>query len=56
MGMVEGAIVTLVMERDLTVWAIGFDSRLIAAVYSVIKHRFIKQCLQISFIIALLIN
>lgn len=35
MGMVEGAIVTLVMERDLTVWAIGWDSRLIAAVYSV---------------------
>ncbi|KAG7974044.1 hypothetical protein I3843_06G027400 [Carya illinoinensis] len=34
MGMVEGAIVTLVMERDLTVWAIGWDSRLIAAVYS----------------------
>ncbi|XP_041016005.1 WAT1-related protein At4g08300-like [Juglans microcarpa x Juglans regia] len=34
MGMVEGAIVTLVMERNLTVWAIGWDSRLIAAVYS----------------------
>ncbi|KAF5442495.1 hypothetical protein F2P56_035147 [Juglans regia] len=34
MGMVEGAIVTLVMERDLTVWAIGWDSRLIAPVYS----------------------
>jgi hypothetical protein len=35
MGMVEGSIVTLVMERDMSVWAIGWDSRLIAAVYSV---------------------
>jgi len=34
MGVVEGSIVTLVMERDMSVWAIGWDSRLIAAVYS----------------------
>lgn len=35
MGMVEGAIAALVMERDMSAWAIGFDSRLLAAVYSV---------------------
>ncbi|XP_058190081.1 WAT1-related protein At4g08300-like [Rhododendron vialii] len=34
MGMVEGAIAALVMERDMSAWAIGFDSRLLAAVYS----------------------
>lgn len=35
MGVVEGAAVSLVMERDMSVWRIGFDSRLLAAVYSV---------------------
>lgn len=35
MGMVGGAIAALVMERDMSAWAIGFDSRLLAAVYSV---------------------
>ncbi|KAG2709042.1 hypothetical protein I3760_05G220600 [Carya illinoinensis] len=34
MGMVEGSIVSLIMERDLSVWVIGWDSRLLAAVYS----------------------
>ncbi|KAF5740312.1 WAT1-related protein [Tripterygium wilfordii] len=34
MGVVEGTVVTLIMERDMSVWKIGFDSRLIAAVYS----------------------
>lgn len=34
MGMVEGAIVSLIMERDMSVWIIGFDSRLLAAAYS----------------------
>lgn len=34
MGMVEGSIVTLVMERDMSVWIIGWDSRLLAAAYS----------------------
>ncbi|CAK7346997.1 unnamed protein product [Dovyalis caffra] len=34
MGMVEGAAVSLVMERDMSAWKIGFDSRLVAAVYS----------------------
>ncbi|KAG5525033.1 hypothetical protein RHGRI_031651 [Rhododendron griersonianum] len=34
MGMVEGAIAALIMERDMSAWAIGFDSRLLAAVYS----------------------
>lgn len=33
--MVEGAIAALIMERDMSAWAIGFDSRLLAAVYSV---------------------
>ncbi|WCJ44626.1 nodulin MtN21 /EamA-like transporter family protein [Euphorbia peplus] len=34
MGMVEGAAVSLVMERDMSAWIIGFDSRLLAAVYT----------------------
>ncbi|XP_041011067.1 WAT1-related protein At4g08300-like [Juglans microcarpa x Juglans regia] len=34
MGMVEGSIVSLIMERDLSVWAIGWDSRLLASVYT----------------------
>ncbi|KAJ6337424.1 hypothetical protein OIU76_007157 [Salix suchowensis] len=34
MGMVEGAAVSLVMERDMSAWKIGFDSRLLAAAYS----------------------
>lgn len=33
-GTVEGSIVTLIMERDFSVWAIGWDSRLLAAVYT----------------------
>lgn len=35
MGMVEGGIVALVMERDMTAWAIAFDFKLLAAAYSV---------------------
>ncbi|KAI9097793.1 hypothetical protein K1719_025564 [Acacia pycnantha] len=34
MGVVEGSIATFVMERDLSVWVIGWDSRLLACVYS----------------------
>ncbi|KAK1386896.1 hypothetical protein POM88_015079 [Heracleum sosnowskyi] len=34
MGMLEGGVVALVMERDMSAWAIGFDSRLLAAAYS----------------------
>ncbi|KAK4793403.1 hypothetical protein SAY86_023838 [Trapa natans] len=34
MGMVEGAATTLVFERDMTVWQIGWDSKLLAVVYS----------------------
>ncbi|CAL5414506.1 unnamed protein product [Camellia sinensis] len=34
MGMVEGAAVALAMERDMSAWVVGFDSRLLAAVYS----------------------
>ncbi|XP_023534831.1 WAT1-related protein At4g08300-like [Cucurbita pepo subsp. pepo] len=33
-GTVEGSIVTLIMERDMSVWVIGWDSRLLAAVYT----------------------
>ena len=35
MGMVEGAAVALAMDRDMSAWVVGFDSRLLAAVYSV---------------------
>ncbi|RVX22557.1 WAT1-related protein [Vitis vinifera] len=34
MGTVQGAAVALVMERDKAAWAIGFDSRILAAAYS----------------------
>ncbi|XP_060198047.1 WAT1-related protein At4g08300-like [Lycium barbarum] len=34
MGIVEGGIVALIMERDWNAWVIGFDSRLLAAAYS----------------------
>ncbi|CAH9086217.1 unnamed protein product [Cuscuta epithymum] len=34
MGIVEGGVVALVMEHDMSAWAIGFDSRLLAAAYS----------------------
>ncbi|KAL7208770.1 hypothetical protein ACSBR1_030492 [Camellia fascicularis] len=34
MGMLEGAAVALAMERDMSAWVVGFDSRLLAAVYS----------------------
>ncbi|XP_022146962.1 WAT1-related protein At4g08300-like [Momordica charantia] len=33
-GTLEGSIVTLIMERDFSVWVIGWDSRLLAAVYT----------------------
>ncbi|CAL5348385.1 unnamed protein product [Camellia sinensis] len=34
MGMVEGAAVALAMERHMSAWVVGFDLRLLAAVYS----------------------
>ncbi|RVW17636.1 WAT1-related protein [Vitis vinifera] len=34
MGTVQGAAVALVMERDKAAWAVGFDSRILAAAYS----------------------
>ncbi|KDP32785.1 hypothetical protein JCGZ_12077 [Jatropha curcas] len=34
MGAVQGAAVSLVMERDMSAWKIGFDSRFLAAAYS----------------------
>lgn len=35
MGVVEGGIVAVIMERRKSAWAIGFDSRLLAAAYTV---------------------
>jgi hypothetical protein len=35
LGIFEGAIATFIFERDMSVWSLGFDSRLIACVYSV---------------------
>lgn len=35
MGAVEGTALTLAMERDMNVWKIGWDSRLLAVTYSV---------------------
>ncbi|CAI9755828.1 unnamed protein product [Fraxinus pennsylvanica] len=34
MGMVEGGVVAVIMERHTSAWAIGFDSRLLASAYS----------------------
>lgn len=34
MGIIEGSIASLIFERDFSVWAIGWDSRLLACVYS----------------------
>ncbi|KAL4585316.1 hypothetical protein LXL04_009934 [Taraxacum kok-saghyz] len=33
-GTVEGGIIAIIMERDPKAWALGFDSRLLASVYS----------------------
>ncbi|KAK1554988.1 hypothetical protein Q3G72_020068 [Acer saccharum] len=33
-GVVEGSIVSLIMERDMSAWKIGFDSKLLAVTYS----------------------
>ncbi|KAF7829843.1 WAT1-related protein [Senna tora] len=33
-GVFESGIASLIMERDMSVWALGWDSRLIACVYS----------------------
>jgi len=35
MGIIEGSIASLIFERDFSVWVIGWDSRLLACVYSV---------------------
>lgn len=35
MGTVEGGIVAVIMERRRSAWEIGFDARLLAAVYTV---------------------
>ncbi|XP_004290853.1 PREDICTED: WAT1-related protein At1g21890-like [Fragaria vesca subsp. vesca] len=34
MGALEGAVATLVIEHNMSVWVIGWDSRLLAAAYS----------------------
>lgn len=33
-GMVEGGVAALIFERDMSAWALGFDNRLLASVYS----------------------
>ncbi|CAM8999672.1 unnamed protein product [Rhodiola kirilowii] len=33
-GMLEGAVVAFIMERDMSGWAVGWDSRLLAPVYA----------------------
>lgn len=38
MGIIEGSIASLIFERDMSVWVIGWDSRLVACVYSVSIH------------------
>lgn len=35
MGVLEGGVLTLAVERKMSVWVIGWDSRLLASVYSV---------------------
>ncbi|KAJ1439266.1 EamA domain [Sesbania bispinosa] len=34
LGIFEGAIATFIFERDMSVWSLGWDSRLLACVYS----------------------
>jgi drug/metabolite transporter (DMT)-like permease len=34
LGIFEGGIATFIFERDMSVWSLGFDSRLLACVYS----------------------
>ncbi|KAL8162392.1 hypothetical protein V2J09_013881 [Rumex salicifolius] len=34
MGAIQGGAVTLVMERDMSAWALGWDSRLLASAYT----------------------
>ncbi|KAL8172545.1 hypothetical protein V2J09_024349 [Rumex salicifolius] len=34
MGAIEGCAVTLVLERDVSAWSLGWDSRLLASAYS----------------------
>ncbi|XP_027354153.1 WAT1-related protein At4g08300-like [Abrus precatorius] len=34
MGIIEGSIASFIFERDMSLWAIGWDSRLLACVYS----------------------
>ncbi|KAK2969884.1 hypothetical protein RJ640_027867 [Escallonia rubra] len=58
MGMVEGGVAALVMERDLSAWSIGFDSRLLAAVYSVSRNTMIKGvvCSGIAYYVQGVVN
>ena len=34
-GVFESAVASFIMERDMSVWAIGWDSKLLACIYSV---------------------
>ena len=42
-GTIGGAAVSFVMERDMNAWKIGWDSSLLAAVYSVSARRKAKS-------------
>ncbi|XP_012482572.1 WAT1-related protein At4g08300 [Gossypium raimondii] len=46
MGMIEDAIVSLIMVRDLSAWKLGWDSRLLAASYSGIVNSGIAYYVQ----------
>ena len=45
-GTIGGAAVSFVMERDMNAWKIGWDSSLLAAVYSVSAREGLKQWIQ----------
>lgn len=54
MGVVEGAAVSLIMERDMSAWKIGFDSRLLAAAYSVSALEINKNLTELGILINLI--
>jgi len=48
MGALEGGVVSLVAVRDMRAWALGWDSRLVASVYSVSYYLYIASSCTIS--------
>ncbi|TXG52965.1 hypothetical protein EZV62_022134 [Acer yangbiense] len=53
-GVVEGSIVSLIMERDMSAWKIGFDSKLLAVTYSV-RSGLLWNCILCSSIFGAII-